>query len=97
MISLAAKNSKTSNDTRTRPAHKAMDNVIKPVGDAFWKTHYPPNGYRCRCSVVSLTESQAKKRGGVTNDKDIPDNAKADKGWDYNGGETRGYDIQQAI
>ncbi len=85
------------NDSRTRPAHKAMDNIIKPVGDVFWKKNYPPNGYRCRCSVISLTAAQAKKRGGVTDDNDIPDEAKADKGWDYNGGEARFYGIKQAL
>jgi hypothetical protein len=85
------------NDTRTRPAHRAMDSIIKPVGDPFWKAHYPPNGYRCRCSVISLTESQAKKRGGVTADDDVPDNAKPDKGWEYNGGEARGEGIKRAL
>jgi SPP1 gp7 family putative phage head morphogenesis protein len=85
------------NDSRTRPAHKAMDNIIKPVGDVFWKKNYPPNGYRCRCSVISLTEAQAKRRGGVTDDNDIPDEAKADKGWDYNGGEARGEGIKRAV
>lgn len=27
------------NDSRTRPAHRALDGTIRPVGDAFWRTH----------------------------------------------------------
>lgn len=71
------------NDGRTRPAHHAMDNVILPRDHDWWKSHYPPNGYRCRCTVISLTEAQAKKRGGVS---DIPKDGVPDKGWDYNVG-----------
>lgn len=85
------------NDSRTRPAHKAMDNVIKPMGDKFWKANYPPNGFRCRCNVRRISEKEAKRLGGITPDADIPAHAKADTGWDYNGGESRGRGIEQAI
>lgn len=51
------------NDSRTRPTHMALDNTILPRDDPFWRTHYPPLGYRCRCIVVSLSQSQAEKRG----------------------------------
>ena len=27
-----------------------------PVSDPWWQTHRPPNGYRCRCRVVSVTQ-----------------------------------------
>lgn len=72
------------NDSRTRPAHAAMDNIIRRWDDPFWATHYPTNGYRCRCTVISLTEAQAKKRGGVTDPLPDPDTTKPDPGWDYN-------------
>ena len=52
------------NDSRVRPAHKAMDGTIKPVDDEWWATHSPPNGYRCRCSVLSLTHGEALSRSG---------------------------------
>lgn len=35
------------NDGRVRPAHKALDGIIKPVGDPFWASHSPPLGHRC--------------------------------------------------
>lgn len=85
------------NDTRTRPTHKAMDNIIKPVDDAFWKANYPPNGYRCRCTVRKLTEKKAKALGGETANDAIPEHAKADTGWDYNVGLSRGAGIKQAV
>jgi hypothetical protein len=39
-----------------REAHRHWDNVTLPVDDAFWKTHYPPNGWRCRCRVVAVSQ-----------------------------------------
>jgi SPP1 gp7 family putative phage head morphogenesis protein len=51
------------NDRRTRPTHKAMDGKVFPVDHPFWDTWYPPNGYRCRCSTLSLTEKQVKRLG----------------------------------
>lgn len=53
------------NDRRTRPAHKAMDGKIFPAGHPVWNIWYPPNGFRCRCGVTSLSEAQVKA-GGLT-------------------------------
>ena len=35
------------NDSRVRPSHLAMDGIIRPADDFFWRTHAPSNGYRC--------------------------------------------------
>jgi len=51
------------NDSRTRPLHAALDGKVFPADSSFWDSWYPPNGYRCRCGVVSLTGSQVKDRG----------------------------------
>ena len=45
-------------DGRTRPAHRALDGMVFPADDPFWKTFYPPNGFRCRCMVVSLSRRE---------------------------------------
>lgn len=45
-------------DGRTRPAHRALDNLVFPVDDPFWLIFYPPNGFRCRCIVVSLSRRE---------------------------------------
>ena len=42
-------------DNRTRAAHAKLDEVVRPVDDAFWSSHYPPLGYNCRCSVVQMS------------------------------------------
>jgi len=43
-------------DHRTRPEHAALDNLILPVEHEFWRTHYPPNGWNCRCGVIQLAQ-----------------------------------------
>ena len=37
-------------DARTRPEH----GVILPVDHPWWKRHYPPNGWKCRCKAMSV-------------------------------------------
>lgn len=59
-------------DGRTRPAHRALDGLVFPADDPFWKTFYPPNGFRCRCLVVSLSRREVSPdevrsgEGGMT-------------------------------
>lgn len=50
-------------DGRTRPAHLALHGKVYPADHAFWGTMYPPNGFRCRCTVKSLSERQVRARG----------------------------------
>jgi SPP1 gp7 family putative phage head morphogenesis protein len=70
------------NDGRTRPHHRALDNFIADIDDVVWDKIYPPNGFRCRCSTISLTEAQARKRGWIGAPV-LPAGGKADDGWDY--------------
>lgn len=42
---------RTVGDSRVREEHQKLDSIIKPLNDQFWDTHYPPNGWLCRCSV----------------------------------------------
>ena len=37
-----------------RPHHQALNGVVRPADDAFWQTHYPPNGWGCQCKVIGL-------------------------------------------
>lgn len=41
-------------DQRTRVEHSAMQGITLPVDHPFWDTHYPPNGWNCRCSVIPV-------------------------------------------
>ena len=46
----------TVGDTAVRTEHQALDGVIKSIDDSFWATHYPPNGYGCRCEAMQTLE-----------------------------------------
>ena len=50
-------------DRKTRPSHKAMDGKVFRADSPVWDTWYPPNGFRCRCTVHSLSERQVRERG----------------------------------
>ena len=54
-------------DERTRPNHRALDNKIFRFDDPIWATAYPPNGFNCRCTVVSLSDEDARARADRDN------------------------------
>jgi SPP1 gp7 family putative phage head morphogenesis protein len=55
-------------DSRTRPLHRSWDNKVLRWDNPWWNTHYPPNGWRCRCTVIALSDADLKDMG-----KDGPD------------------------
>lgn len=69
------------NDSRVRPSHLKLDKVIRHIDDDFWKTHYPPIAYRCRCYIRSLSLRDAME-AGITPDDRLP-NVSPDAGWTY--------------
>lgn len=50
-------------DSRTRPHHAALNKKVFRYDDPFWKTHYPPNGFRCRCRTRALSDAQLEREG----------------------------------
>ncbi|EXE12573.1 phage head morphogenesis, SPP1 gp7 family domain protein [Acinetobacter sp. 983759] len=64
------------NDSRVRPSHLALNRIVRHIDDPFWLTHYPPTGFRCRCTCIALTEKQALKYG-ITPDDKLPEVAEA--------------------
>ena len=77
-------------DGRTRPAHAAMNGKVAAHDDPFWKVNFPPNGFNCRCTVVSVSKSEIE-RDGLTPEKHMPDIA--DTGFRNNPGEVSYRDI----
>ncbi|MEO1082402.1 MAG: phage minor head protein [Pseudomonadota bacterium] len=90
-------------DDRTRPEHAARDGEIHAVTSDFWKTHFPPNGWNCRCGVIQLTQEEARELGNIQPRARIPTRewtnprtgrtrqvpADVDPGWDHNPGRAR--------
>ena len=60
------------NDGRTRAEHRGWDGIILPIDHPFWKTHFPPNGWKCRC-VVTQTDEKVSHLNSAGKDTD-PDN-----------------------
>lgn len=55
-------------DDRTRPQHRDWHGTVLPVTAAWWRTHYPPNGWGCRCTAQSLTARDLERRGYTVTD-----------------------------
>lgn len=59
----------TRGDERVRASHAQWNGLTLPVDDPFLNTHWPPNGWRCRCRVQSMTKreyAQRKAEGSIT-------------------------------
>lgn len=50
-------------DSRVRPKHAANHGIIRHRDDPFWATHYPPNGWNCRCRVQAYSKTEIERRG----------------------------------
>lgn len=92
----------TVGDRRVRPEHRQWDRLVLSIDDDWWNTHFPPNGWGCRCSVRSLSPRQLRRdkleptqAPEITRTERV--NAKTgevygrvpegiDVGWDYNVG-----------
>jgi SPP1 gp7 family putative phage head morphogenesis protein len=51
----------TVGDDRVRPEHVGWEGVTLPKDDPFWATHWPPNGWGCRCAVISIFDEPDKE------------------------------------
>lgn len=87
-----------------RPEHLSWDGITLPADHPWWKTHYPQNGWGCKCTVFGATRreyeaSRAAGRGEAPDtaiDPKTGEPAGIDKGFGYNvgmAGEERGYAI----
>lgn len=70
---------------RHRPEHESWAGTILRYDDSWWSTHFPPNGFGCKCRVRQLSDAEAERRG-VSSSAPAGD---PDPGWDRNPGATR--------
>lgn len=89
-------------DSRLRKEHRRWKAIVLPVDHPFWLTHYPPNGWGCRCYVIAMSQRDLDRRGlKVTEAPEIEMTERVnsrtgeilgtapkgiDLGWDYNVG-----------
>lgn len=59
-------------DRRTRPDHRDWHGTVLPMDHPWWKTHYPPNGWGCRCTVQQLGPRDLDRYGYQVNDQAPP-------------------------
>lgn len=64
----------TAHDSRVRPEHADLEGIARPIGDPFWDEYYPPNGWRCRCRAIQVSESEYKPTNlhNFAPPKDVP-------------------------
>ena len=48
---------RTAEDAHVRASHAALDGIILPIDDPFWKTHFPPWDWGCRCELIAISEA----------------------------------------
>lgn len=91
-------------DSKIRPQHRLWHGIILPQDHPWWKTHYPPNGWHCRCDAVAVSDDDLKRFGWRLSEtppeegtitwanprtgEERPVPAGIDPGWDYNPGDT---------
>lgn len=64
----------TMHDDRVRPEHAALDGTTLEKNAIFWKRYFPPNGWNCRCQVVTLYKKTKTRNPGKLNGKvPLPD------------------------
>lgn len=64
---------RTANDDRVRESHWMLHDTTLPTDDPFWDKYMPPNGWRCRCTVVQVrkktyAESDSEKASELGNE-----------------------------
>lgn len=45
-----------------RPEHLAWVGTVLPVEDPWWETHFPPNGWNCKCRTRQISAADAESR-----------------------------------
>lgn len=55
----------TVGDSNVRHEHQLLDGIIRKITDDFWKKHFPPNGWKCRCDAIQLSGSYASETESI--------------------------------
>ncbi|MFZ6748525.1 phage minor head protein [Undibacterium sp. Ren11W] len=55
-------------DGRTRPSHRSLHGRVFKHDDTVWQSIWPPNGFRCRCTVINLMQTDMDAQGHALSD-----------------------------
>lgn len=61
-----------SSSANPRKEHQRWYNLVLPHDDPFWDTHFPPNGWGCKCGVTSVSGRELKRLQREEADSDYP-------------------------
>ena len=65
---------RTQNDGKERDAHRLLHGVIAPLYSEFWRIHFFPNGWRCRCFGVQTAATPTPENEiPKLDDKEFPE------------------------
>ncbi|MFZ5760953.1 MAG: PBECR2 nuclease fold domain-containing protein [Thermodesulfobacteriota bacterium] len=93
---------RSKRDSRVREQHRQWDGLILRADHQWWNSHYPPNGWGCRCRVWPRTAGDLRRAGRLGQDQAPEDGTYqwvdpktgevkqvpkgVDPGWDYHPG-----------
>jgi len=96
------------NDTvlHPRPLHQSWNGLVLRYDDPFWQSHFPPNGWGCRCRVTAVRADEYNG-GQAPNDgtyEHVDRNGEVhtipkgiDYGWDYTPGASVSADLSELV
>lgn len=70
----------------SRPSHVEKHGLIYPQGHPFWDEFYPPCGFNCYCTTMTVSDSLLSRRGWKVSEKMNFQYPHADEGFGYNAG-----------
>lgn len=55
-----------SSSREPREGHVQWYGTLLPADDPWWRDHFPPNGWGCKCWVRQVSRAEAERLGGAT-------------------------------
>ena len=81
-------------DSNTRPDHALLNGRVFRSDDPIWESHYPPNGWGCRCRVRTLSQRRLEQLGlNVQESGNRLSTGSVDAGYDPRTGELYQMDV----